>query len=166
MRYDSARIHYQKDVSCIWPETHSIFAVDMQKILILPKMSTKNSYFVSRLVVMNETFASLKNGGKNYCVLWHEATNSRGAAEVASTYYKIISTANPSVTKFTFWVDNCSAQNKNWTIFTMFSTIVNEEWGPELINIKYFEPGHSFMKCDAVHGKIGSAWKKKRVYTT
>ena len=34
--------------------------VDMQKIILLPKTTLKEHFFVSRLVVFNETFASVK----------------------------------------------------------------------------------------------------------
>ena len=39
---------------------HRSYAVDMQKVLLLPKLATKQHHFVSRLVFFNETFASLK----------------------------------------------------------------------------------------------------------
>jgi hypothetical protein len=35
------------------------YAVDMQKVIILPKLATKEIFFVRRLVGFNETFASL-----------------------------------------------------------------------------------------------------------
>ena len=36
----------------------SIFTADMQKIILLPKWSLKEPFFVSRLVVFNKTSAS------------------------------------------------------------------------------------------------------------
>lgn len=157
-RYTVARIKYQQDRDNM-PANQYIYTVDMQKILILPKMNIKNAYFVSRLVVMHETFAALHNG-KNLCIVWHEATAGRSAPEVCSSYYNVIISSPPTITRFVFWTDNCSAQNKNWVLLTTFSIIVNEEWGPESICIKYFEPGHTYMKSDAVHGKIGAAWNR------
>ena len=32
--------------------------------------------------------------------------------------------------------------------------VVNSEWGPELVFIKYLEKGHTFMGEDGVHGAI------------
>lgn len=163
IRYVTARKSYKNDSGAQWPTDHYIYTVDMQKIFIIPKMTIKNSYFVSRLVVMNETFAAIHNGN-NICVLWHEAINGRCASEIASTYFNIIKNSGSEVNKFTFWADNCSAQNKNWILFSSFVLITNEDWGPETITIKYFEPGHSFMKADSVHGKIGAVWKKRLKY--
>ena len=124
-------------------------------------MALKSSVFVSKLVVFNETFASLTKEDENICVLWHEAISGRSAEDVASAYCAIFQRASENIEEYEFWCDNCSAQNKNWKLFSSFVIIVNSNWGPKSITIKYFEPGHSYMKADSVHGNIGKAWKKK-----
>ncbi|CAG9824531.1 unnamed protein product [Phaedon cochleariae] len=60
----------------------------------------------------------------------------------------------------TFCTDNCTAQNKNWVLFTACIILVNEDWSPESITFEYFQPGHSFMKPDSIHGQIGKKWKR------
>lgn len=92
--------------------------------------------------------------------MWHEAIRGRSACDVASAYYNIIKNSDDVVEEFTFWVDNCSAQNKNWTLYSGFVCFVNAVWGPHKITLKYFEPGHSFMAADSVHGRISSEMKK------
>ena len=78
---------------------------------MLPKLSTKESFFVSRLIVFNETFARLEAPGQtDYVVLWHEAIAGRKAADVASTYIKCI--VLDSSPRILFWADNCGGQNK------------------------------------------------------
>ena len=66
-------------------------------------------------------------------------------------------------------MDNCSDQNKNWILYTLF---VNEA---NLINVtinetvmKYFEPGHTFMSADSFHHKVEQGMKKKKlkIFTT
>lgn len=64
-----------------------LFAVDMQKVLIIPKMKTKNCCFVSRLVVFNENFAALKTNN-NVCVIWHEGISGRQFWEFLPTSSK------------------------------------------------------------------------------
>lgn len=118
-----------------------------------------NFDFNFRLVVFNETFASLKLD-ENICVVWHEATRGRSAADVTSSYYNVIKNSDSQITDFIFWADNCSAQNKNWTLYSSLVCFVNAEWGPSQITIKYFEPGHSFMAADSVHGNISTEMKK------
>jgi len=136
----------------------SVFAVDMQKVILLPKMTIKEHFFVSRLVVFNETFASLTSDKPDYVILWHEAVSGRLSGDVASAYVKCL--VNCGSNKVVFWADNCSAQNKNWTLFTALTCCVNAEWGPSEICIKFLERRHTFMKADSVHGLIGMKMKK------
>ena len=65
----------------------SIFIVDMQ-IIFLPKMTLKEHFFVSRLVVFDEIFASVKDG--DFVILWHEAISGRSGVDVASSYTKCV----------------------------------------------------------------------------
>lgn len=123
-RYISAKQEYTKDKECKWSCEYNVYTVDMQKVLIIPKMTIKNSYFISRLVVFNETFAALHHE-KNKCLLWNEAIQGRNAPDVASTFYHVIRNASPDVMNFIFWADNCSAQNKNWVLFSRTVIIVN-----------------------------------------
>jgi len=90
--------------------------------------------------------------------LWHEAVSGRLSGDVASAYVKCL--VNCGSNKVVFWADNCSAQNKNWTLFTALTCCVNAEWGPSEICIKFLERGHTFMKADSVHGLIGMKMKK------
>ncbi|CAH2000887.1 unnamed protein product [Acanthoscelides obtectus] len=159
--YTSTRRAYKEDKDRDWQRGIEIYTVDLQKVLLLPKMTTKESFFIPRLVTFNETFAPL-NKDDNKCYVWHEATRGRNAPDIASTFYHVIKNSNPNVMSFIFWMDNCSAQNKNWTLYTMFACLVNADWGPENIIVKYFEPGHSFMKADSVHGQIGREWRKRK----
>jgi hypothetical protein len=53
-------------------------------------------------------------------------------------------------------MDNCTAQNKNRTIFSTLMKVMNM---PKLLNIevitlKYFERGHSFMSADSFHHRV------------
>ena len=72
--------------------------------------------FCKCIVVFNETFApvgGLKNGkDKAIGVLWHEGIRGQSAADVASTFVSFIR-KNQDTKGFSFWLDNCSAQNKN-----------------------------------------------------
>ena len=56
-----------------------------------------------------------------------------------------------------FYCDNCSSQNKCWVLFSSMPRIVNDPTtATKDITFKYFEPGHSFMMADSVHGNIQS----------
>ena len=54
VRSTQARIECQKPI----PEEVVCFTADMQRVIVLPKLTTKEHLFVSSLVTFNETFAS------------------------------------------------------------------------------------------------------------
>lgn len=59
------------------------------------------------------------------------------------------------------WVDNCSSQNKNWTLFSFLIHIVNSpKVSIKEIVLKYFEPGHTFMSADHFHHQVEVSMKK------
>ena len=57
-RYTEARIEYQKPL----PKDAVVFAGDMQRVLVLPILDTKEHVFVSRLITYNQTFAARTPG--------------------------------------------------------------------------------------------------------
>ena len=63
---EETRTHNRKDRNKDADNT-SIFTVGMQKIVLFPKITLKELFFVSRLVVFNETFASVKEDGLLFC---------------------------------------------------------------------------------------------------
>ena len=153
-----ARKLYMDDKQKNWPGDTKVYAVDMQKVIMLPKMSIKEHFFVSRLTVFNETFASLSEKD-DICVLWHKGLSGRDADDVASAYAHIIQNSNAE--NFIFWADNCCAQNKNWVIFSSMIAQVNSEFGPKTVLFKYFKKGHTYMRADSEHGSIGKAMRKR-----
>ena len=129
----------------------------LQRVSLLPKLKTKEHIFISRLVTFNETFASLSPSQPDYTVLWHEAVSGRSAPDVASAYIKVVQLTNSN---HIYWCDNCSGQNKNWSLYTVFAQCVNQPWGPDLLRLKYLEKGHTFMMANNIHGLIGKKIKK------
>ena len=159
IKYREAREEYQNKEETA---DTKVLVSDMQKVLVLPKLSSKDHVFVSRLVTFNQTFASKDENGKHFVVLWHEAIAGRTASDVASAYMKIIYHVGIPL-HVVFWADNCSGQNKNWYLLTGFVQCVNT-WGPETITLKFLEVGHTFMAADSVHGCIGKKLKRKLIY--
>ena len=61
----SQRAEYKQDKEymSVTPEGTTIFAVDLQKVVMLPRIEQfKSAIFCHRLVAFNETFASIKTG--------------------------------------------------------------------------------------------------------
>ena len=55
------------------------------------------------------------------------------------------------------WADNCSAQNKNWFLFTSLIRILNDKnlkYPIDSATFKYLGTGHTYMSCDSFHGHV------------
>ena len=138
-----------------------VTTVDMQKTICMPKLPTKDYYFSRKLVLFNETFASPGKDAPAVAVLWHEGEAGRKAYNVASAYLTFLR-FNRDIQEVILFADNCSAQNKNWTLFSAFPRMVNNpSIGITCISLKYLEPGHTFMAADSVHGSITTKLKSK-----
>ena len=135
----------------------------MQRVIVLPKLTTKEHLFVSHLVTFNETFASKTPGKPVYCILWHETIAGRKAPDVALAFLQLIRQCNED--HIWLWASNCSGQNKNWYLFTGLAQCVNT-WRPETITIKCLKNGHTFMTADAIHGNTGKLFRKTSTVTT
>jgi hypothetical protein len=71
------------------------------------------------------------------------------------------------LSQFVFYVDNCSARNKNWVLYTAFTTEVNSVTGPDVITKSYLEEGHrpTFMSADSYYAKVvESAMRKMKIF--
>ena len=82
----------------------------------------------------------------------------RSAQDVTSTFLKCIKVTGSR--KYLFWADNCSGQNKNWYLFTLFAKVVNsDQWDVGTFRIKYLHSGHTYMQADLIHGSTGNKLK-------
>ena len=166
-RYTEARKEYAKDrdQSGRNPTSHLRVSSDLQKVILLPRMDEfKEGIFTPRLVVFNETISTLGKG-TDTAIVWHEAISGRQDEDITSAFYKWLISLR-DVTEITIWLDNCAGQNKNWTFYTMLLHFVNMRDGEvETLNLKYFEPGHTYMASDAAHGRIEQhLTRKNKVY--
>ena len=70
-----SRKHYQDDGALIHDDNTALMSVDMQKVLMLPRLPrVKTCVFTRRLVAFHETFAPIGSASKRPVVsaLWHE----------------------------------------------------------------------------------------------
>ena len=132
--------------------------------MMLPRLpGLKKAIFCKRLVMFNELFVPVgKKHGKGIG-LWHEGIAGRSAAKISSTFIDVL--RPPRFRDFktvTLWADNCSGQNKNWWLFGALLKEVNKVGGNlDVITLKFFEPGHTFMSADSFHVLIEKGIKKK-----
>lgn len=163
---EEARNEYKKDAKLENSET-VIVSVDLQKVLLLPRMpGVKSCAFTPRLVTFNYTVASLgKAKAKDSVVIWNESISGRKAEDIASAL-KCFLLQNRDTRHFVIWADNCGAQNKNWTLFTFLVQIINSnDICADKITIKFLVSGHTFMSADSIHHRIEQELKRtKDVY--
>ena len=136
---------------------------------MLPKMpGVKTAVFTKRLLTFHEIFAPLRKFSKTKGIvatgiIWHEGISGQNTEDVASTFAKVIRSAQyRDIKHFIFLCDNYSGQNKNWVFFTMFCYLLNVNGCPESITIKYFEKDHTFMSADSFHHQIEKEMSSKK----
>lgn len=87
-------------------------------------------------------------------VIWHEGLAGRKKEELCSAFHKYL-LSQRDVLSIKIWLDNCAAQNKNWTLFSFLAHIINSsDIATNVLEIYYFEPGHSFMSADSFHHQV------------
>ncbi|CAG9773648.1 unnamed protein product [Ceutorhynchus assimilis] len=164
-----ARISYRIDAGKPESEAEVIFSVDLQKVIMLPRCEMfKSVIFTGRLVAYNESFVPVGSKNKNLrptATIWHEAIRGRKKEDIISTFYKFFLEHRDRI-KIVLWLDNCTAQNKNWAFLTFLVYIVNSlnVVATEIV-INYFEPGHTFMSADSFHHQVEQSMRKfKKIY--
>ena len=86
------------------------------------------------------------------------------AVGMQNTWYWLLTYGRKKGHKnFVFWVGNCSAQNKNWFLFTALCTYVNKTTSTvDSISLKL---GHTFMSADSFHHEVEKGMNlKKNIY--
>lgn len=120
--------------------------------------SYKDVIFAPRIKTYNETFAQV-GGGKVIAVLWDEVLTGRKSEDILSSFDKIFH-LHKNYEKVVLWLDNCSGQNKNWSLFVHLSLVVNSpQLNIKTIEFKFFESGHTFMAADSFHHQVERAMK-------
>ena len=135
--------------------------------MLIPRMpGCKTAAFTSRVVAFNETFALMgkrcKASKKHLVLTWHEAIAGRKAEEIAAAYLRALK-YDRNVKHIIYWLDNCAAQNKNWCLLMLLTSLVNSsevEADDVILMTKYFETGHTFMSADSVHHGIEDQMRK------
>lgn len=144
-------------------EDSLFFCADLQKVIMLPRMDTfKEVIFTRRMVAFNESFVpvGIKSKHRPLAVLWHEAVSGRKKEDIINAFFSFFCHFR-DVNHICIWLDNCSSQNKNWTLFTFFVYLLNYciDISINKVDIFYFEPGHSFMAADSFHHQVELSMK-------
>ena len=79
--------------------------------------------------------------------IWDEVTAKRGAIEMYSCISKFFETyVRNDVRKIIMFSDNCSGQNKNFTLLMFYLTYIHRGRFSEITHVS-FQPGHTYMQA-------------------
>lgn len=124
----------------------------------------KEVLFVPRIICFNESFVPLGKQTKSkkpIAMIWHEATTGRSQSDIISTFNKFL-LMHRDAKEVTIWMDNCAAQNKNWSLYCfLIHTINSDDTAINCIKLKYLQTGHTFMSADSFHHQVEKSLQQK-----
>lgn len=175
-RYVLARDKYNEDKKYQMKNNNEnsdtmFYSVDLEKVIMLPRLEEfKVVMFCPRIILFNESFVplgdkKLSGSRQTYACIWHEAISGRKKDDIASCF-KAFFTYYRDLKHITLWMDNCAAQNKNWSLLSYLVYLINSnDVNLETVTLKYLEVGHTFMSADEFHHQVELSLKrKKRIY--
>ena len=158
-----ARDQYRRDADEDGSSRRIIFSADLEKVVMLPRIDMfKTVLFTRRIIAFSESFVPLgsKQSLKPLAVIWHEAIASRKKEDLISAFHAFF-TAYRDTENIVLWLDNCTGQNKNWGLLFYLVYLVNSnETNTVTIELKYLEPGHTFMSADSFHHQVELSMKQ------
>lgn len=157
---DLARDSYKTDTMTLSSDDNKRCIVfDLQKTMPTPHLNTNKVYYMRQLWTYNLAVHDT-TVDHAWMYMWDETVASRGSSEVASCLLHYCKTLPQNVKHLTAYSDCCGGQNRNENIALTWMYIAQSpEYSIEMIDHKFFEPGHSYNVCDQDFGLIE---KKKR----
>uniref|UniRef100_A0A915I7V9 DUF7869 domain-containing protein n=1 Tax=Romanomermis culicivorax TaxID=13658 RepID=A0A915I7V9_ROMCU len=90
----------------------------------------------------------------SYCFLWDETHGARGSVEIGTCLLTYLRNFPAHIKKVILFSDNCSGQNRNQHVASMFALAVVALPNIESIEHKFLVKGHTQMECDSIHAGI------------
>ncbi|KAM4560531.1 NLR family CARD domain-containing protein 3-like [Odontesthes bonariensis] len=134
--------------------------MDLQSLLLCPKLQASALYYKMKLGVHNFTIYNMaSHAAKNY--LWHEGEAGLSASEFVSCIVHFLK-SQASYTEFVLWSDGCGYQNRNLVLSNALLKFATEM--KKTVTQKYLERGHTQMECDSVHSVIERKMRDRDVH--
>ena len=143
---------------------HSVWTMDVQAVLISPKLNASALYYKTKLASHNFTMYNIKTG-ETKCYVWDETEADLSSHVFTSCIRLALSEVldkDPETEKITLFSDGCGYQNRNSVLSNMlldFSVTHNV-----VIQQKFLERGHTQMECDSIHSAIERRVKNRTIY--
>ena len=159
VKKDEARAEKDRDKQ-LANNTTLVACMDLQGLLLCPKLQASALYFKMKLSVHNFTIYNMaSHEATNY--LWHEGEGGVSANEFASCIVDYLET-HPTYTEFILWSDGCGYQNRNLVLSNALLKFATER--KKQVTQKYLQRGHTQMECDSVHSVIERKLRNRDVH--
>lgn len=146
---DQARAEKARDKE-LASENTLVATMDLQGLLLCPKLQASALYYKMKLGVHNFTIYDVaSHEATNY--IWHEGEAGLSASEFASCIVHFLE-AHSTFTEFILWSDGCGYQNRNLILSNALLKFATEH--KKCVTQKYLQRGHTQMECDSVHSVI------------
>nr|XP_023020943.1 uncharacterized protein LOC111509421 [Leptinotarsa decemlineata] len=145
-------------------ETFRAITFDLQSILNVPYAGDSQIFYRRKLSVYNFTIFDASNAD-GYSYLWDETHGRKGSVEIGSCLLKYLQSLPNTVTHVSSFSDTCGGQNRNKYVTAAMIYAVAKIDNLQVIDLKYLEPGHTYLEVDSMHATIERARKNKKVYS-
>lgn len=133
-----------------------VVSMDMQSVLLCPKLLVSEQYYKMKLGLHNYTF-HVKNNKNVYLYVWHEGDGGVTANNVTSCIINFIEKYCCQYKKVILISDGCAYQNKNKTLCNSLSNLSTAKG--IMIEQIILEKGHTMMEVDSVHSTLEKKFK-------
>lgn len=142
----------------------SVWTMDLQAVLLAPRLLASALYYKTKLAVHNFTMYNLKNGNV-ICYVWNESEGEITANNFASCLINFLENLikeEPHLKTIILYSDGCGYQNRN-TLLSNAILYFTQKYKITVIQ-KYLEKGHTQMEVDSVHSTIERQIGKRSIF--
>lgn len=137
-----------------------VLTVDVQSVLLCPKMLVSVQYYKQKLQVHNQSIY-INNNKDVHLYVWHDGDGGVTANEFTSCLIHFIK-SQLTYKKIIIISDGCSYQNKNKVLSSAMLKLTKET-GLEIEQL-ILEKGHTMMQVDSVHSTLEKKFRPP-IYT-
>lgn len=130
--------------------------MDLQSVLLSPKLLVSQIYYSQKLQVHDFTIYSLNNGDV-FLYVWHEGEGAVTANEFVSCIADFIAAMSQKYREIVLISDGCSYQNRNRILASELSRLAVKH--NMIIEQLILEKGHTMMEADSVHSTLEALFK-------
>ena len=141
---------------------HVVITVDLQSVLLCPRMQASTVYYKQKLQLHNFTVYRLNDKDATLYV-WHEGEGNVTSNKFVSCIADYIHNLSVDVKKVTIISDGCTYQNRNKCLSSFLSDVAKSN-DLEIQQI-ILERGHTMLEADSVHSTLDGLFKNAVLYT-